>query len=66
MMEKPKITFAPGCFDGFDGTPEELAEVLADLHRMAEDGTLLENAQPVDEEDEEFFKYMMSKIPTRQ
>jgi len=66
MTEKPKIIFAEGCFDGFEGTPEELAEMLADIHQMAESGTLFENAQPVDESDEEFIKFMQSQIPTRQ
>jgi hypothetical protein len=66
MTDKPKIIFAEGCFDGFDGTPEELAEMLADIHRMAEDGTLFENSTPVDETDEEFIKFMQSKISLRQ
>jgi hypothetical protein len=66
MTDKPKIIFAEGCFDGFDGTPEELAEMLADIHRMAEDGTLFENSTPVDETDEEFINFMQSKISLRQ
>tara|TARA_R110002126_G_scaffold14831_4_gene61694 strand:+ start:2517 stop:2717 length:201 start_codon:yes stop_codon:yes gene_type:complete len=66
MTDKPKIIFAEGCFDGFEGTPEEMAEMLADIHRMAEDGTLFENSEPVDETDEEFIKFMQSKIAPRQ
>ena len=66
MTKKPKIIFAPGCFDNFDGTEEELAALIADIHQLAESGTLLDNVQPVDESDEEFIKFMQAKIATRQ
>ena len=66
MTEKPKVIFAEGCFDGFEGTPEELAEMLADIHQMAESGALFENSQPIDETDEDFIKFMQTKIALRQ
>jgi hypothetical protein len=66
MTDKSKIIFAEGCFDSFEGTEEELAAMLADIHQMAESGTLFQNATPVDESDEEFIKFMQSQIPTRQ
>lgn len=66
MTEKPKVIFAPGCFDNFDGTEAELAEMLADIHQMAESGALFENSQPVDETDEDFIKFMQAKIALRQ
>lgn len=50
--KKPQIVFAPGCFDDFDGTPEELAEFIQQLTEMAESGELFENAEPMTEEDE--------------
>jgi hypothetical protein len=50
-MTKLKIVFAEGCFDGFDGTQEELQELIADLHQQLEDGTLFENAIPVPEDE---------------
>ena len=43
-----KIVFAPGCFDNFEGTQEELDTMIAELTRMAESGELLEKSQPVD------------------
>lgn len=52
MTDKPKIIFAPGCFDAFDGTEEELAAMLADIHTMVENGTLMENARPLTPEEE--------------
>lgn len=45
------VEFAPGCFDNFDGTQEELDELIADLTRMANDGTLLEQSKPLNLEE---------------
>ena len=47
----PKIVFAPGCFDNFDGTQEELDELVAEINRMVESGELFEKATPVDLDD---------------
>jgi hypothetical protein len=50
--KKPiKIVFAEGCFDDFEGTQEELDELIAQLTTMAEDGSLLEKSVAVDVED---------------
>ena len=43
-----KIEFAPGCFDNFDGTQEELDEMIAEINRMFESGELEANATEVD------------------
>lgn len=51
--KKPKIEFAPGCFDNFDGTQEELQELIAHIHQMAEDGTLFEHSEKLTTEEEE-------------
>ena len=48
MNKEIKVEFAPGCFDGFDGTQEELDELVAEIYRMAQSGEILENAQLVD------------------
>jgi hypothetical protein len=62
MTKKIELVFAEGCFDGFDGTQEELAEMIADIRKMVESGTLLENSMPVSEEDEaELIKLMAQK-----
>ena len=47
----PKIEFAPGCFDNFDGTQEELDEMVAEIQRMAESGELFEQSHLLTEED---------------
>ena len=49
----PEIVFAPGCFDNFEGTQEELQELIAHLHQMASDGTLFEESVKLDPEEEE-------------
>jgi hypothetical protein len=38
MTDELKITFAPGCFDGFDGTQEELEAMIAEVTKMFETG----------------------------
>jgi hypothetical protein len=61
-----KVEFAPGCFDNFEGTQEELQEMIAMLHQMVADGTLDENSTPVDLDDEEFVKAMQDRMKPRQ
>ena len=34
MTDKMKITFAPGCFDNFEGTQEELDAMVAEIQDM--------------------------------
>ena len=45
-----KIEFAPGCFDNFEGSQEELDELVADLKGMIEDGSFFEKATLVTED----------------
>ena len=53
MTSDKKITveFAPGAFDHFDGTQEELYELMAEIHRMVESGEMGENSRELTEED---------------
>lgn len=45
------LEFAPGCFDNFDGTQEELDALKEDIQRMFESGELEANAIEVDFDD---------------
>jgi hypothetical protein len=45
--KKIEVIFAPGCFDGFEGTQEELDEFIQQIKDMAESGELLEKSNPV-------------------
>jgi len=53
MDEKktPTIVFAPGCFDNFEGTQEELDQLVQSIQQMVESGELFEMAQPLSEVD---------------
>jgi len=46
--KKPEVVFAPGCFDSFDGTQEELDELVAEIQRLVDSGELFERSSPVD------------------
>ena len=43
-----ELVFMPGSFDGFDGTQEELDELIASIKKMIADGSLFENAIDID------------------
>lgn len=46
--KKVKVVFAPGCFDNFEGTQEELDALLREIQSMADSGELFEDAHEVD------------------
>jgi hypothetical protein len=46
-----KVTFAPGCFDQFEGTQAELDEMIAAIEKMAASGELAKRAIPVSEKE---------------
>ena len=43
-----KVEFAPGAFDSFDGTQEELDDLMGQIQKMIEDGSLFEKARTID------------------
>lgn len=47
-MSKPQVKFLPGCFDHFEGTQEELDQLMAEILRMAESGELEHLSEAVD------------------
>jgi len=47
--KKLKLVFAPGCFDHFDGTQEELDQLIKDIEAAFESGDFLENSVPVED-----------------
>ena len=48
---KIKVEFAPGAFDQFEGTQEELDEFIAEIQRMAESGELEEQSVSLDSDE---------------
>jgi hypothetical protein len=50
-IKELKIEFAPGCFDNFEGTQEELDALIADIKNMLVSGEILENSRELSEDD---------------
>lgn len=47
---KFKLVFAPGCFDDFDGSQEDLDEMIAEIHRQLDSGEFFENSREITDE----------------
>ena len=59
--KKPlKIIFEPGCFDNFEGTQEELNELMESIKKEFESGSFMENSRAVDEE---YLEELMEEDP---
>lgn len=48
--KKIQVEFAPGAFDQWEGTQEELDEFIREIQRMAESGELEEKSVPLDDD----------------
>lgn len=46
--KKYTVEIAPGAFDNFDGTQEELDNFIAEITAMAETGELFQESEPLD------------------
>jgi hypothetical protein len=57
-----KIVFAPGCFDQFDGTQEELDELIASIHQMVKSGEILDKSTPVAELDDDELEFIENLV----
>jgi hypothetical protein len=67
MSKKIEIKFAPGCFDNFSGSQDELDELMAEIQKMADTGELFEQSQPLDideliDEDPDFAEALLRQI----
>lgn len=45
-----KIEFAPGCFDHFEGTQEELDGLITEIKKMIVSGEIHENSREITED----------------
>ena len=63
MTEKYKVEFAEGCFDELaeEMTQEELDALIAEIHRLAESGELVENCQQLTPEEEAEVMFMLNE-----
>jgi hypothetical protein len=62
-----KLEFAPGCFDGFEGTQEELDDLISEIQRQFDSGEMEANSTPVDideliEEEPEYALKLMQSL----
>jgi hypothetical protein len=62
-----KLEFAPGCFDSFEGTQEELDDLMSEIQRMFDSGEMEANSTPVDideliEEEPEYALKLMQSL----
>lgn len=66
MTDKLKVIFAEGCFDDFDGTQEELADFIAEIQNMANNGTLMDGAVELKEDESEALHNLLKSREKRQ
>ena len=66
MTKKIEIVFAEGCFDNFDGTQEELDEMIAHIRELVDTGKLEEEAILLSDEEAEVVLQNMENKETRQ
>jgi hypothetical protein len=48
--KKFKLVFAQGCFDDFDGSQEELDEMIAEIERQIDTGEFFDNSREITDE----------------
>lgn len=69
MTTATKVTFAPGCFDGFDGSQEELDALVAEIEAWAAGGATsfeivdLSAAGDVDPDVAEYYQDLADHVP---
>ena len=66
MTDKLKLIFAEGCFDDFDGTQEELADFIAEIQNMANNGTLMDGAVELKDDESEALHNLLKSREIRQ
>jgi len=66
MTDKLKLIFAEGCFDDFDGTQEELADFIAEIQNMANNGTLMDGAVELKDDESEALQNLLKSREIRQ
>ena len=62
----PKIVFAEGCFDFFDGTQAELENIVKEVERLNESGELLDSSEPLTYEEEQELMHILNNRKIRQ
>ena len=61
---KIKVVFAPGAFDSFEGSQEELDQLMAQIQAMVIDGSLFEKSVALEDLDPDELGEIESLIPS--
>jgi len=64
--QRPELQFMPGCFDGFEGTQQELQELMAELRTMFASGEIQRGARQLSPDEVIELMQEMGKRGTRQ
>jgi len=62
----PKVVFAEGCFDHFEGTQTELEEIVREVERLNDSGELCDAAEPLTFEEEQELLQLLNNRRIRQ
>jgi len=65
MTEKKKeleVVFAPGCFDDFEGTQEELDEFIAEIKASFADGSFMEKSVALEDLSDEEYEELTEQV----
>lgn len=57
-----KLVFAPGCFDHFEGTQEELDALVKEIEESFSSGEALEQARAIQDMDEDEIQELLSHL----
>lgn len=60
--KKIELVFAPGCFDSFEGTQEELDELIAEIQTSFDSGDFLSQVVPLSELDDDEIQEIIDHI----
>lgn len=60
--KKPEIVFMPGCFDDFEGTQEELDEMVAEIQRLVESGEIVDISAILDDLSDEEIEDLLTEL----
>ena len=73
MTTLKQVNFAPGCFDTFDGTQEELDELISEIQSWADGNNNLSfelvefgNIQDIDPDAAEYYRDLSENVAERQ
>lgn len=57
-----KLVFAPGCFDSFEGTQEELDALIKEIEDSFTSGEALEQARAIDDMSEDEIQEILDQL----